>query len=392
MSGWRPIFEVARRDFVQRGRSRVLLFGTIAIVMVIVGGGPLLAGIVSEPPPIEIGIVGVPSSELTAALDGTAGAMEVRYALQTYPTLSAAEGALHSGEVAAVINDDEIIWLDEVGPVTNALVSASVQAARRDTMVESLGLPPDETAALFNPPQSVLLETPDPEKGLRQGAAYAGAVVLFMSVVLFGQFVLLGVLEEKSSRVAEVVLSRVRPVELLAGKVIGIGLLGLAQLLVVGSAVMLMFQIIDVAELPNLSSIGVEVILTVVAWYVLGYALYSVVYAAAGSLVSRQEDVQGVSWIPLIGLLPGYVIALIASWSPEDMVVRVASMLPGTAPLVMPVRASAADVPLWEVALAVAVTLGSTYLLIQLAARIYRGGILRGGRVRMREAWRSTAG
>ena len=391
MSSLRPIFEVARRDFLQRGRSRVFLLGTLAVIVLIVGGGPLLANVASGASVIEVGVVGTPSTALTAAFEANAAAMDVRYELTAYASRAEAEDAVRSGAEAAVVDGASIVWLDQVSPITNALVSASLQEVQRMETVDAIGLTDEDIQGLFAVPESVLIEDPDPERGVRQGAAYAGAVVLFMSVVLFGQFVLLGVLEEKSSRVAEVVLSRVRPVELLAGKVIGIGLLGLLQLLALGGAILVAVQAVDIADLPDLANIGVRVVVTVVAWYVLGYTFYSVVYAAAGALVSRQEDVQGVSWIPMIGLFTAYFLSLIASWRPDAIEVRIASMFPGTAPMVMPVRASAGDVAPWEVLVAVAMTLVSAYLLIQLAARVYRGGILRGGRVRVRDAWRAQA-
>jgi ABC-2 type transport system permease protein len=203
--------------------------------------------------------------------------------------------------------------------------------------------------------------------------------------------VLLGVLEEKSNRVAEVVLSRVRPIELLAGKVIGIGLLGLAQLLVLAAAAAALVSMIDLADLPNLSEVGLSVILGVVGWYVLGYAFYAVLYAAAGSLVSRQEDVQGVAWIPMILLVPAYLLAFVASQTPDLPIIKIGSMLPALAPLVMPTRYAAGDVALWEVGLAILVTVASTYLVILFAARVYRGGILRTRRTKLRDAYRRAS-
>ena len=148
---------------------------------------------------------------------------------------------------------------------------------------------------------------------------------------------------------------------------------------------------IDVADLPNLSEVGLTVILGVVGWFVLGYAFYAVLYAAAGSLVSRQEDVQGVGWIPMIGLVPAYLLATSASQNPDQSIVKVASMLPALAPLVMPARYAAGDAALWEVGVAILVTLASTYLVMRFAARVYRGGILQTGRAKLRDAYRRAS-
>ena len=255
-----------------------------------------------------------------------------------------------------------------------------------------LGLAPDELAALLapEPPEVVTLSEPDPDAEARSAAAYVGVLLLFISIVMFGQFVLLGVLEEKAGRVAEVVLSRVRPVELLAGKVIGIGLLGLVQLILIGGSLVAILNVIDLADLPDLGEMGLGILLSVVMWFLLGYSLYSVLFAAAGSLVSRQEDVQSVSWIPIVAILPGYFIALVATADPETTLVEVASMLPITAPMVMLVRSAALEVPPWQFGVAIASTVVSTIVLIRIAARIYRGGILRSGRTKIREAWRQA--
>ena len=116
-----------------------------------------------------------------------------------------------------------------------------------------------------------MLEEPDPNDQPRQVAAFVGLMVLYISILMFGQFVLMGVMEEKQNRVVEVVLSRVRPTSILAGKVIGIGLLGLTQIVALGGAGLLMVNIIDVADV-DLSAIGVQVFLWILFWYLLGYA------------------------------------------------------------------------------------------------------------------------
>ena len=122
---------------------------------------------------------------------------------------------------------------------------------------------------------------------------------------MFGQFVMLGVLEEKSNRVVEVVLSRVRPHQILVGKVFGIGLLGLAQLVVLSVSVVLMLNFIDINGV-DLAGIGTGMFAWIVFWFILGYAFFSVLYATMGALISRQEDAQSVGFIPVILMLPGY--------------------------------------------------------------------------------------
>jgi len=394
MTAMRSIFEVARRDFLQRARNKVFLISTVVIVLVLLGGGLLIASGVGDQPTVDIGHVGTPPAVLPAVLDAVADYFDLDYELHEFESREAAEAALVEGDIAVAIDGRTVVWEQETSSLTNALVTTALQELERQDTIEALGLSSDEATQLLSPapPAVETLEEPDPERAVRQGAAYAGTVILFMWILVFGQFVLLGVLEEKSNRVAEVVLSRVRPIELLAGKVIGIGLLGLAQLLVFATTALVLVSMIDLADLPNLSEVGLTVILGVVGWFVLGYAFYAVLYAAAGSLVSRQEDVQGVGWIPMIGLLPAYFLATIpAVQNPDLPIVKIGSMLPALAPLIMPARYAAGDTALWEVGVAILVTMASTYLVILFAARVYRGGILQTGRAKLRDAYRGAS-
>ncbi len=396
MTATRTISAVAKRDFLERARNRGFLIATAVVVLAILGGGLLMATQVGDQPAIDIGHVGTPPAALPAALDAVAEYLDLDYELREFESRETAETALAQGDIAVAIDGRTLVWEQETSSLTNAMVTTALQEVQRQDAIEALGLSSGEVTRLLSPtpPAVETLKEPDPERGVREGAAYAGTAVLMVSILMFGQFVLLGVLEEKSNRVAEVVLSRMRPIELLAGKVIGIGLLGLAQLLVFAAAALALVSMIDLADLPNLSEVGVSVILGVVGWFVLGYAFYSVLYAAAGSLVSRQEEVQGVGWIPLIGLVPAYLLAISASQNPDvPFAVEVGSMLPALAPLVMPARIAVApgDTALWEVGVAILVTVASTYFVILFAARVYRGGILSARRTRLRDAYRGAS-
>jgi ABC-2 type transport system permease protein len=211
--------------------------------------------------------------------------------------------------------------------------------------------------------------------------------VLFMAVAFYGGFVLMGVVEEKSSRVVEVLLSRLRPTELLSGKIVGIGLVGLAQLcLVAGSAlVALRFSTNSVASTTP-GTMG-----WLVFWFILGYGFYSVLYATLGSLVSRQEEAQSVQFPVTAILLVAYFLSMAATRSPDSLTAVVGSLLPPTAPMVMTVRMAHGGVPWWEIALAAALTLATIWALVRLAGRVYTGAVLRiGPRVRLRDALRGA--
>ena len=197
-----------------------------------------------------------------------------------------------------------------------------------------------------------------------------------------------GVVEEKSNRVVELILSTVRPRHLLAGKVIGIGLLGLAQLaLVAGLAAVLLAA--GVFDAP--AALGGSVAL-VIPWFALGFALYAVAYAAAGALASRQQNAETAGQPVTYALLAAYFAGYVAlSADTDGLLANVLTVFPLTAPLVLPARSALVGVPLWEHALAVVLVLASIYALVRFAGRVYAHGLLHSGaRLDLRTAWRLT--
>ena len=390
MTKFRTVFLVARRDFLQRVRSRIFLISMALMVVLILGAGPFLIAQV-EPDAIQLGVVGLEADQSTL-LASVADSVSLDVELVDVTTRAEGVEMLEEGDLDVVLAGGETVWREEPWPSLYGVIVQAARAEDQQRVIADLGLTNAEAAALLapEPPSVTSLEEPTDINEAQQAGAYIGVMILFMAIVLSGQFVLLGVLEEKSTRVAEVVLARVRPVEFLAGKVLGIGALGLLQLFVLGASVFGLASVAEVEGLPELQSIASQMLGSIALWFLLGYTMYSVLFAMAGSLVSRQEDVQSVSWIPMMGLLPGYFLAIFATGDPESLVVRVASLFPITAPMVMPVRAANTAVPAWEYGLAIALTLGAAYLVVRLAARIYAGGMLRSGRTKLREAWKGA--
>ena len=263
-----------------------------------------------------------------------------------------------------VLPSDRIAFHDNVDPELAAIADSAVRAMRRQ-------LPP---APELNP---VTLEAPKAKSSDAEVmTAMLGASLLLATIAVYGQWVLTGVVEEKANRVVEVIVAAVRPRHLLAGKVIGIGLLGLAQVALVGglAAILLVAGVFDAP-----ASLGTSVAL-VVPWFALGYALYAVAYAAAGAVASRSQDVNSagmpVTYTLLAAFFLGYaVLAADASGPLADLL----TLFPLTAPLVLPARSALVGVPLWEHVAAVLVVLATIYALIRIAGRIYGAGLLRSG-------------
>jgi len=262
-------------------------------------------------------------------------------------------------------------------------VSVTLGAQRAFTQA---GLTPQQAATVARA-KPVPVESIQPGKKSRTAAettALLGVILIFIVLTQYLTWTLMGVMEEKASRVVEVLLATVRPIQLLAGKVIGIGAVALAQ------AVALVAFALVLAEAVGSSLVHGAAPLVVAAtlvWLVLGYAFYSWVYAAAGSLAERQDQVQSLA-LPLSApLIFGYIVSLIgASSGSASLLLKVLAYLPPTAPFAMPTLIGFGEATWWQFLLSVMVTLVCTLVVAVAAARVYRTAVLRtGGRVRLRE-------
>ena len=392
MSGsGRRLWLVARREWNQRVRTLAFRISTLISILIVValilvpdiyGGGAKrerTVGLVGEGSPPLPALVRVSGDELGLAL-----------ATRTFADEAAGRAALRSDDVAVLLVDRrELVWKAEIDEQLQAVVSSAVQVLERQRAIDELGLTPEQAGRLFEPPNlpSTSLEPVTQERSDREELAWIGLLVLFMAIAFYGGFLMMGVVEEKSSRVVEVLLSRLRPNELLAGKILGIGLVGLAQLaLVAGSALVALGFSENTSATTTPSTVG-----WIVVWFVLGYGFYAVLYATAGSLVSRQEETQAIQFPISAVLIVAYFLSMQATQSPDSVAALVGSFLPPTAPMVMIVRIAYGGVPGWQIALSMALVVVTIYGMVQLAGRIYAGAALRfGRRLRLKEAWRGA--
>jgi ABC-2 type transport system permease protein len=221
----------------------------------------------------------------------------------------------------------------------------------------------------------------------RRGVAVGALIVLLMGVLTYGGLITGAIVEEKVTRVVELLVSTIRPAQLLAGKVAGIGAAGLIQLSAVGGAATLAALAVGGA-LP--AGAGVTIPGTLL-WFALGFALYGSLYAAAGSLISRLEDAQSASFPVTVTVLLVYFTTSFAA--PESGLVRFLSFVPLTAPFAMLPRMAVGDAAVWEIAVSVVLTTALVVLVLRAAGRVFRGGIVRRGpRMRLTEAWAAGAG
>ena len=393
MNRWTQTMLLAKREFVTRAKSKVFLVATGVIALFIVAIGPVVSFFADDPEPIRIGIVGTEPVGIEEGLTARAALSEQPIEITRYDSLAPAEADLEDGTVDALLVDGtSIVFNEDESLVVVQVVTDSVNSSARIVLMEDLALTPEEMRQLNEPEQLSVrtLVVADPEDRPRRVAAFAGALVLFMTILTFGQFVAMGTVEEKQNRVVEIVLSRVKASQVLVGKVLGIGALGLVQLLVLAAAALVAVNIIDIAGV-SLGSIGAEIVTGVVFWFLLGYTLYAFLYATVGATVSRQEDLQGVLLLPAMFILPGFFLAQLAVADPDLAIVRYGSFFPPWTPMLMPMRTALGSAQPWEVALSIALVVASTILLLWVGSRVYTGALLRtGGTVKLRDAWKST--
>ena len=379
MSGRRAIILVARREIFERVRSKAFLASTV-VMLALVGGSVALSKTIESDQTYRVAVTAPAPRGLEAALQRAARPFDdAKVSLRVVASPAAGRRALEAEDVDVLLllSADRLVFRENVDAKVAAVADTAVRMLRRHLPPE-----PELTTATLRPPEQ------EEATDAAVLVAYAGSLLLLMSLAVYGQWVVTGVLEERNNRVVELILSTVRPRHLLAGKVIGIGLPGLVQLaLVAGLAAGLLAA--GVFDAP--ASLGGNLAL-VIPWFALGYALYAVAYAAAGALASRQQSADTAGQPVTYALLAAYFAGYIAlSSDSAGTLAHVLTVFPLTAPLVLPARSALVGVPLWEHALAVLLVLGSIYVLVRVAGRLYAHGLLHtGSRLDPRTAWRLT--
>jgi ABC-2 type transport system permease protein len=335
---------------------------------------------------------------LQTALTVTAGQLDQTISVVPLSDAAAASAALDSGEVDAVLEvpadlstPGTLRFAEEPDQGLGQIASAAVVALRVQDLLADANVDPTELLAAQQAPS---IDSLDPQTDADQSRflfANIGAVLILIGIFSFGFTVLTGVIEEKQSRVVEVVLSTVRARDLLMGKVLGIGILGLIQLVVFVGAALAAAVVTDRFTLPETTP-GAVALLTV--WFVLGYALYSTALGFLGALASRLEEASNASTPVTMIAMASYFVAILGVVNdPAGLVARVATYIPVSAPFVVPLRAAFDAIEPLEIVIALVVTIVAIWVLFTIGARVYAGAVLQtAGRMKIRDAWRSAGG
>ena len=412
------LWAVIRREYIERVRSRWFLIGTflgpvfMLVILVLpvwlasrtkassgltniqlidatgTGLGAKVSGKLAALP-LDAGGGGTPGFQ-SVTLDALAAAettathrvmqQEIRGYLVLTGTPPAAVSARYAGRNASTISDMQVL---------REAVRTTIMTIR----LEGAGLDPAQIAQLTSVRVRMDEEVLDDRGrgGSGKGSLIMGYLVsflLYMMIVLYGQNILRGVMEEKTTRVAEVVVASVRPDILLAGKVIGAGAVGITQQLIwIASGLLLFTQRVPLmkafglGEMPiTMPTIGIGFLAITMLFYIFGFLFYASLFAAVGAMVSNQEDAQQASMPVTIVLVLSVLFMQPILLAPSGTMARVMTMVPSASPILMPLRMSMVEVPAWEIALSLVIVAAACVLSVWLSARIYRVGLLMYGK------------
>lgn len=414
----RNVLLVARREYLSRLKTRTFVFSTVLLMLfvTVLAAAPIaIAWFTRGATGAQVGVY--TGSRVTMSATEIAHALDVQ--LNTDPTdptadlspvadLAAAKAQVVDGKLAGVLDverttggDLSFTYFTTANPSLErlpVLMGQATSAIAIQDRLDRLGVAPADQASLFAP-TDFKTENPNPGTASAPGSAAEAAstfgvgfgltILIFMAIILYGQWVAQSVAEEKTSRVMEIILNAASPFQLLSGKVLGVGALALTQYLAVAvpAALVLLFQ----GQLRSLilgsANGGVAVpagltpalLLVFGLLFLLGFGLYSVLYAAAGSLVSRQEELNQIIGPLTMISTGGY---LLAAWSASGLIdlekfpLSLLSYVPFLSPYLMLARFSAGGVGAIEVLVAAVLLVLTILGALWVAARIYSAGVL----------------
>lgn len=382
MSSSRIVGLIARREILTRLKDKGFIVSSIFIIVLIMGSVVFQVLIQSGASNVSVGIAGGPQ-ELSSAIEEQAAALGLDAEVIEYDDEAAARQAVADEEIDAAVVDGESVIVNEslddnLGAVINGAVSGLALAERlADEGVDPNLLQPVTLDVTSLQPAAA-------EAGERALVAFVSILLLYTLLIFFGQFIAQGVVEEKASRVIEVLLAAVKPWQLLAGKIIGLGVLAFAQLVIICAAGLGGAIGFDIITVPGAA---IATVVQVLGWFILGFTLVAALFAVCGALVSRQEDLQTVLLPMTLILVAALVLAITAGQNPSGALAKVTSFIPALSTMVMPVRVATGSVTWWEIALAIVLMLVAIVAVVRVGGRIYAGALLRkGGRVKLKDA------
>jgi ABC-2 type transport system permease protein len=414
---WRKIFAIARREYVERVRTKAFWFATLLIPVLFIAGIAIsvsssrktggtrrvavvdLTGRMEKPLAAELGALEARQSKEAEGRRGPHWSLEPRPA---GANLEATKDALRREVLSKQING--YLVLDpkqlEIGEaeyfsttVSDFIAQVQLQDAIRGVWmrqrIHDRGLPDDLATDLERRMNMKVFKVTEKgtaeEKGGGILAAMVFLILMYSTFFMYGYQVMRGTIEEKSNRIVEIVIASVRPTELMLGKIIGIGLVGLTQYLV-WSLVAMNLSLPVVASIMagggdmGVPRIPISMLGFFMLFFLLGYFLYASIYTTIAAPFNTDQEAQQLAMIPMMMILAGFLIYPAVMNNPSGNLALFFSLFPFTASLVMFLRTAVSEPPAWQILLSVALLLGTTVVLAWFAGRIYRVGILMYGK------------
>lgn len=419
---WNKLWAVIRREYIERVRTRWFIISTVL--------GPVLLGVVTVLPILvatrdanqvtnrveildatETGLGRYVARAMGAKDDADVQTVSPAAMSQARTTATAdVTRRLATGFIvldSATLRGDSVYYAgrraDQRGELTH--IGDAVRTGLIALQLQRRGVAPAVVDSIASIPAPTLSTDTINDAG-RSTASLAKSLLaalvaffLYMAILLYGQSMLSGVIEEKMSRVAEIVISSVSPDILLAGKVIGVTAVGLTQLIIWGAASSLVVMargtlfpaaahaspaaaggLNTTAFLDAAIALPWSWVIAVLLFFLLGFLFYGALYAAVGATVGSEQDArQAAQPVVMLLILTAVFISPILQ-NPGSKLARTMSLLPFSSPIIMPLRMATVDVSPWEVAASIAILAVAVAGAIWLAARIYRVGLLMYGK------------
>lgn len=390
----RSLLLIAQREVQERIQTNSFRLFTAGLALMVLGS--IVA--IDQAPQIfgedsfDLGIATSSPPALTGAIESYATIQDVEVKVVTYSGPAEAAALLEDDELDAYLSDGTLIYRSSEDTTLTAIVSSAVAVQELTNRLQGLGLDEQEQHELLAPEsvKVVLQDSSRGNEGERQFIGFLAALALYITIAVYGNWILTGIVEEKSTRVVEVLLGLVRPYELLAGKTVGILIVAVAQLVVAVVGAVIGLVITGTDRLP---SVAFDVVLAAVPLYVMGLLLYSLIYAATGATVSRQADAQAASTpVVMLLLVPYMFSAVFVPGNPDGLAATVLSVFPLSSPLVMPARIASGDPTFIELVACYALLVPAIALAAFVGGRIYAGAILSGRKLSPRNLLRVVLG
>ena len=387
---WQGTRLVAGRAIADGVRSRTVRITTVVLLLVglaVVLVPRLLGG---DQPTYTLASVGEPPATIRAQLEGAGEAAGFRIEFLPVADAATVESSIREGDATVGLVDTTVyVRTDAPGTVAVLLGQAMVETERAQ-LLRDIGLTPAEIAEVSSVSLPEQVEVGPVQDEGRAAVGFLVGIVLYLAIMFSGNLIALNVGVEKSTRIAEVLLAVLRPSQILVGNVLGIGLQTLAQLLVLATPILVAVMVTDGLDVPVVAAGDIAL---GVAWFVLGFLMYSFLFAATAALVDKVTEVGSATMPVTVVLILGYLGAVVVVQQDPGSAVSIAlSMFPLTSPMAMPIRWSSGMVPEGQLIVSMLLALGAAILLAWFGSRVYRRAlVITGRRLRLTEVLRPSA-